>query len=613
MNIAVLPFNAGPNTRAPLARQFANFAADMARSHAEADANAIHYLAQIAPEGAPRRFAMINPSEALNEREMLNQVFKEAGCDRLVDGLLVTGDNGELDLTYRVFENGTDEPILQKSKKVTNGDAFPVLRELISDIASLDDKKLPSSVDADEQLFGTDNPEAFFNFLEGYDALQYIDRSQGQVVPEFQPKLAMDALVSAMESDLDWEGPFVGLVQLCRLCTQYRVGAAEDIEQTLKKLVEMYEDDARPMFALGEYYEAVGDHAKAADWFEKAHVKDPNEVAILNRLGMSQLNLNMPVNAERNFRKSLELQPTDVSARDLLANVLIQTSRAHEVPALWRELVEKNPQDGQSRAKLALALIQAGQDDDAIKVFEDGLNELEENSVIKRFYAPYLAQKKQDFDRAMDYYEDCIELAPNDIPLLIEYAQTLQAGGREFEVPKILRDILGANPDANTRAQVLAWQIELEQPKRVEIVMNAQKKMESEDFAGAISDLNSVKNWMGDYWKMWALLSAAYNRNGEPAEAEESARRLLGLFPACEPGFAELAAALGAQEKHEEAYQTMQFAAMTIPNSLPIVMNLALAAKRAGRADEARSIARQVREAVGQNEELAPFFAEIEN
>ena len=60
----------------------------------------------------------------------------------------------------------------------------------------------------------------------------------------------------------------------------------------------------------------------------------------------------------------------------------------------------------------------------------------------------------------------------------------------------------------------------------------------------------------------------------------------------------------------------MRFAAQNIPGSLPIHINLALAASRAGHADEARALARQLREAVGGNPELSKeleaVFTEIE-
>ncbi|HWA82380.1 MAG TPA: hypothetical protein VG820_03030, partial [Fimbriimonadaceae bacterium] len=302
----------------------------------------------------------------------------------------------------------------------------------------------------------------------------------------------------------------------------------------------------------------------------------------------------------------------DKPSADYLAMVLHQTGRAHEVPPIWKDIVAGDPQNGPAAGKLAVSLIQAGKNEEGERAFETALETVEDNTVIKRFYAPYLSEKG-DVDRAMDFYEDCLDVAPTDVQLLLEYANTLKKAGRDFEIPKVLRDVLQANPDPNTRAQTLAWLIELEQPKRVESVEQAEKKMNEQDFAAAVRELKPLRNWLADYWKLWALLSAAHNRLGEAEEAEQAAKKLLELFPGCEPGYGELVTALGAQNKNDEAYHIMRFAAMNMPGALGIHINLALAAKRAGHADEAKSLARQIREAIGPNEELEPVLAEIES
>jgi hypothetical protein len=70
--------------------------------------------------------------------------------------------------------------------------------------------------------------------------------------------------------------------------------------------------------------------------------------------------------------------------------------------------------------------------------------------------------------------------------------------------------------------------------------------------------------------------------------------------------------ALNSLERHEDAYNVMRFAAGNHPQSLGIHVNLALAAHRSGRGDEAKQLVRQIREAVGPNQELDKVFAEIE-
>ena len=113
----------------------------------------------------------------------------------------------------------------------------------------------------------------------------------------------------------------------------------------------------------------------------------------------------------------------------------------------------------------------------------------------------------------------------------------------------------------------------------------------------------------------WLEQQVAGQRRATALEAAEAAQRTLEIFPGCEPAFGEFATALTGQGNHEEAYNLMRYAASNNPGSLPIHLNLGLAAKRAGHTDEARGLARQIREALagdpnrGQVEEI---LAEIE-
>lgn len=610
MTIAALPFNSGPNARPAIARQFINFAAEMVRTHTEAEVNSVNYMIRLDDSPNPR-FANVNPSETLNEAEMVQQFFEQANADYVVDGLLESVD-GKNRLTWRVFRKDEAEPFINEVRDFDDADTLKVLREMILQLTDLAGGTLPDDTKDDKVLFGTADSVAFLKFLEGFDALQYIDKTQGAVAVEFSPEGAFERLFDALASDPEWEGPFVATVQLGRACTNYKIGNYEMIDKALRKLVEVVPEDGRVYFALGELNQAVNNLPAAADLFEKATQLEPNEPAILTRLGLVQAAMNMPANAERNFRKAIEMEGDDKPSLDFLASVLTQSGRAHEVPGLWRDLVEKAPQNPAAHAKLGIALIQSGNIEEGERTFDVALETLEDNLLVKRYYAPYLAQQKKDYDRAMDYYEDCLDADPTDVTVLAEYAQTLQAAGRTFEVPKVLKDILATNPDQNTKAQVQAWLLELDQPKRVETVVNAEQKISQGDFEGAVRDLRPMKNWLSEYWKMWLLLAVSLNQIKEFKEAEEAANRLIMLYPGNADAYSQLAQALAGQDRHEEAYNVMRHAASSIPNSLPVALNLALAAKRTGREDEARGLAKQIREAVGSNPDIEPMLAEIE-
>ena len=609
MRIAVLPFNAAEGTKPALGRQFAAFASEQIRAHAQADINTVSFLTQVEEEGG-QKMAFVNIADQMLPYEQLNELFDQASVDIVMDGFLKKEeDNFELTVRFHVRDN--EEPKFFEVINFKSAEIFTTLHKVVKILAEQTEVVLPEFLAGETMEFGTTNADAFLSFLEGYDGLNYIQQANGNVSQEFSPQGAIDSLLFAFETDPTFEGPYHVLVQLCRACANFRIGTFEMMDAALVKLTKLAPTQFGAFFGLGEIHQSVNNLSQAAEYYEKAIQNEPTDPNLYSRLGLVQQQLNMPVNAERNFRKALELEGEEKPSADFLAAVLAQTNREHEIPALWKALIDANDQNAAAWSKYAMSLFQSGQEKDGVAAFEKGLETVEENVIIKRYYAPYLASQGEH-DRAMDFYEDCLDVAPSEVPVLIEYAQVLEAAGREFEVPQVLKNILASNPDPNTRAQTLARLIELEQPKRAESVELARTKMEAEDFEGAIRDLKPLRNWLSDYWKLWALLASSYNRTERFEEAEEAARKLLELFPGCEPAYGEYVAALSAQGRNDEAHQFMRFAAQQNPNSLSIHINLALAAKRNGHDDEARELAKQIREAIGPNEELEPVLSEIE-
>ena len=631
MKVAVLPLMPAQGTPAFLGRQFSNFASEQIRLATDAEVNSVSYLTQVNEEDGPR-VGFINFADMKLEKQQISELFEQSGVDVLVEGNIASTEDG-FDLDVRFHHNGEEEPRRAENWKVTREEVFQVLHRLIKSMAEEAQIELPETLSGDELPYGTQNPEAFLKFLEGYDAFHYVQQAQGRVVSEFSPENAFNVLLECVELDPDFLGPYEVLCELARACTAARIGNYDLLNGVLEKAQKLEPDEFKAFFVQGELNQAVNNAQGAADSYEKAlnarersHKQrtddgEPDEnynddiAALYHRVGMAQLQAGMPVNAERNFRKALELEGDNPQSADMLSVVLQQTGRDHEIVPLWKEILEKNPQNAEAHVKYAVTLLQTGREEEGIAAFEEALTTVEDNVAIKRFYAPVLANNK-DFDRAMDFFEDALDAAPTDVPLLMQYAETLKLADREFEVPKVLRDVLNCNPDQDTRANTLSWLIELEQPKRAETVESARAKMDAGDFEGAVRELKPMRNWLADYWKMWALLSAAHNKLGQHDEAEDAARRLIELYPGCEPAYGELNAALSALDKNDEAYHVMRYAFQHMPQSLGLFINLGLAARRSGREDEARNIARQVREALGQVpeqlQEVEPVLAEIE-
>lgn len=627
--ITFLPFNVAEPVRPALGRQLAHFLHETIKNQPETETHYLTAMAQIG-EGDQREAAFVNFSDKLNEKEFLKQLIGQTGAEYIVDGLLVDKEPGYV-ITLRVY-NGKDE---EEPKPFERGfrveDIFDTVKWMIANVVqSTNTKTAPDFVDS--MQFGTNHPEAFRDFLVGFDAVAYLQQAGDQAAKAFDIGIAFDSLIASVEADKDFLGPYEAALQLARLSAQYNVGNFALVEEKVKKIIDIQPDDWRGHFVLGELYMAANRMNDANSKLEKAvflmeqdyrqaqkeieqgkAIELPHlEPSVYARLGMSQMALGMAVNAERTLRKAADLDDEQNVARDLLSSLLAQLGREHEIPTLWKTVIDKNPKNGEAWAKYAISLSQNGKHVEAGEAFEEGLKTTDGALIVKRYYAPYLVGK-EEYNRAMDLYEDCIEAAPKDVPLLVEYAQTLDRAGRQHEIPDVLNAVLAAEPDQNTKAQTLAWLYELEQPKRTEVLQRAQEKIDKEDFAGAVADLEPLVQWMQDYWKPWLLLAQLYNRLARWSDAERAAVQLINLFPGCEPAYGELGQALSRQERHEDAYRMLSFALRSMPGSLAIAINLALAAKRAGHKDEARRLAKQIREAVGdENIEVSRALAEAE-
>jgi tetratricopeptide (TPR) repeat protein len=606
MRIAVFPFNSAEGVPPAVGRQLAHFAGESVRGLEGIEVNTVNLLANLQDQQG--RVAFVNLGDALFEPEQVATFFEQSQADVILDGLIKKAGEG-YDLTYRFHKKG-QEPA-STNTTFTVQELYPTLLRMVKGLAEQLNATLPEDMQGDTLPMGTDDPTVFMKFLEGYDAVVYIQQANGAVAKEFSPEPPIKLLLECVEVDPNFEGCYRALLELCRLCAQHQIGSLEVVRDALKRAMELVPDDYRAAYTLAEIYGGLGDFSTASDLLEKAVQIEPNESALYTRLGIAQMSMNMPVNAERNFRKALELEGEDKPSADFLAEVLARTDRAHEIPALWKERIDADPQNAVFHTKYAMALGQAGRVDDAIKVFEDGISSLEDAAFLKRHYARILAQR-EELDRAMDFFEDWLDENPTDVEAMMEYADTLRRADREFEVPDVLKNILATNPEPDVKAHAVAQLIELEQPKRAEAVTNAWTKLEKEDFEGAIQDLKPLRNWLADYYKMWWVLGQAYNRIQQYSEAEDALARLLNIYPGFEPAFSELNTSLSGQQRHEEAYNAMRFAAQKFTGSIGVALNLGLAAKRAGREDEAKNIASQLRQALGEDNQFKPILEEME-
>jgi len=627
--LTFLPFNVGEPLRPAIGRQLANFLAEAYKNQPEVETNFVNFLTQVGTASEPAQ-AFVNLGSELNPTELLQNILEQSGADFAIDGTLNPID-GHSALTLRVSKPGVTGAYVTE-KTFEESETFDVVRWLVSEVAKgANIRLLPDFAEAME--FGTDNATSFQKFMLGFDAVNYVGQAGRQVAKEFDVALAFDDLYASVEADPDFLGPYDASLQLAVLCAQNNVGSFEIIEEKVKRLIGLVPDDYRAQYALGDIYQGTGRSQEAMGAYEKAirqmesrreaklkeqqadaEVSVPDlDSGLYTRLGILQQQSGMLANAERSYRKALELEGPDKPTMQFMTPLLMGTNRGHEVVSMWKEVLDANPTSPEAWGRYAVSLVMVKRNEDAKKAFEEALAKTDGHVMIKRHYAPFLVSEG-DLDRAMDLYEEVLEVAPNEVPVHVEYATTLENAGRLHEVPDALKKLLAVeNLDQDTKGQASARLFEIEQPKRIEVIVKAQGKMEAEDFQGAIADLEPVSNWMPEYWKVWAMLSTLYNRVQRFGDAENAARRVLELFPSCGPAYYELSTALFGQDRAEEAYQFLNQAIRARPQSPDIALSLAMAAKQTGRTEEAQNLARQLREAAGPgNLDIEQILTEIE-
>jgi tetratricopeptide (TPR) repeat protein len=122
--------------------------------------------------------------------------------------------------------------------------------------------------------------------------------------------------------------------------------------QPLERAVELLPAQSRPRFLLGYARERAGDLPGAVQAYEGAETLDPRDYETEFAFGRALLLLNRAAEAEKKFRRSLEIKSDSAPARLGLADSLAQQG-SPEAAAAFRAYLELKPEDRDARLELA--------------------------------------------------------------------------------------------------------------------------------------------------------------------------------------------------------------------------------------------------------------------
>lgn len=138
-------------------------------------------------------------------------------------------------------------------------------------------------------------------------------------------------------------------------------------EQHLKKLIELYPNDERAHFQIGQYYFGVQKFDLAVDHLKKCTEINPQYSNAYNMLGYSYRSIENYSSAEEAFKKYIELIPDDPNPYDSYAEMLSKVGRYEESIEQYKKALSINPSFFNSYMGISNNLIYMDKYEDAVE------------------------------------------------------------------------------------------------------------------------------------------------------------------------------------------------------------------------------------------------------
>jgi tetratricopeptide (TPR) repeat protein len=159
--------------------------------------------------------------------------------------------------------------------------------------------------------------------------------------------------------------------------------------------------------------------AKAA--FEVAIQKNAKQADAHHYLGLVQDQLGNRAEAEKSYRKALELQPDLEESATNLAAILVEGGKFDEAAGLMKKAIAKNPKSAALQVNLGMALAGKNDAEGANKAFEEAIKLEPNNGIHLVTYASHLARNNKK-DEAITKLKQAEKVAATDAGVLASVA-----------------------------------------------------------------------------------------------------------------------------------------------------------------------------------------------
>ncbi len=155
----------------------------------------------------------------------------------------------------------------------------------------------------------------------------------------------------------------------------HQQGHGDDGVALIEKSLALAPDRPECYNNLGIIYQSTGRLEAAIDAYQQAIAIDPGHANAHSNLGVLLRATGKPLEAEAAYRKAIQLDPGHVDAYANLGILLNALRRTREAAECYCKVITLRPKHREARRLLALAHCVLGDVDEAVKIFDEWLDE----------------------------------------------------------------------------------------------------------------------------------------------------------------------------------------------------------------------------------------------
>jgi tetratricopeptide (TPR) repeat protein len=304
--------------------------------------------------------------------------------------------------------------------------------------------------------------------LEESDAVQLIGAL------EKKPDAALARALVAKMSDKRLLRRLAGVLEL----SGELAAARELLERTADRppALEQLVDVARVAYKQRQWEDALGYLAHARDL-------DPKMAPVHFFFGMTAVELDLIVEAERAFTRAVELEPTNPFYNYALGSVQAHTGNWAGALPHFRKYAESRPDDPRGKFAVAVALFRLQEDEESARMLEQVAGH-SETAAGSNHYLGLLAMRANDYETAASRFRRAAALAPESPDSNAELAAALMAVEKYPEAEAALKAALAkdaAHFRSNELLLVLYRRTKDERAKQQAARLDTLKAQRAED------------------------------------------------------------------------------------------------------------------------------------